>query len=222
MHVSRMRVRDALAAAVMSALVVGATGQAHAADRFVSTAGSDAANDCLTSVSPCRTVEHGLAQAASGDTVKVAGGSYLENLTVNTATTLTLSGGWAGDFSTQDPATMPSVLQAGMQLPVVSVQAYGITIALTMDGLVIQGDRNRYDPQSSAFGFGGGVSAQVSVGGSLSLALSRLVLQRNWARLRGGGLAAEAFNAGSSLHLAVTDSTVTRNATVVGGGIEIS
>jgi len=59
----------------MTALVVGAGGHAQAADRFVSTAGSDTANDCLSSVSPCRTVGEGLTQAASGDTVKVAGGS---------------------------------------------------------------------------------------------------------------------------------------------------
>src|SRR5437773_12365940 len=112
MHVSRMRVRDALAAAVMSALVVGATGQAHAADRFVSTAGGDAANDCLSSVSPCRTVARGLAEAASGDTVKVGAGTYHENVSVSTPITLTLSGGWAADFSTPDPVAMPSVLQA--------------------------------------------------------------------------------------------------------------
>ena len=45
MHVSQMKVRNALVAAVMSALVVGATGHAQAGDRFVSTTGSDAAND---------------------------------------------------------------------------------------------------------------------------------------------------------------------------------
>src|SRR5438552_13752341 len=109
MHVSQMKVRNALVAAVMSALVVGATGQAHAADRFVSTTGNDAANDCLSSASPCRTVTQGLAQAASGDTVKMAGGTYVENVTVSTPTTLTVSGGWSADFSTQDPVTMPTV-----------------------------------------------------------------------------------------------------------------
>ena len=41
---------------MICAQVVGATGQAQAADRFVSTAGSDTANDCLTGASPCRTM----------------------------------------------------------------------------------------------------------------------------------------------------------------------
>src|SRR5437879_10303851 len=110
MHAVQVRVGPRLPWALL--MIVLVVGNAQAADRFVSTTGSDAANDCLTSTSPCRTVGYALTQAASGDTVKVAGGSYRENVTVNTATTLTLSGGWANDFSAQDPATMPTVLQA--------------------------------------------------------------------------------------------------------------
>jgi len=53
-----------------------------AADRFVSTTGSDAANGCLSSLSPCVTVGDGLAQATNGDTVKVAVGTYDENVSV--------------------------------------------------------------------------------------------------------------------------------------------
>jgi len=52
----KMKVRNVLGPAMICAQVVGATGQAQAADRFVSTAGSDTANDCLTGASPCRTM----------------------------------------------------------------------------------------------------------------------------------------------------------------------
>ena len=104
-------------------LLVSSTSEGQAADRFVSTAGSDAANNCLSSVSPCLTVANGLAQAASGDSVKVAGGNYRENVTISTATTLTLAGGWTADFSAQDPAAMSTVLLAAMQLPVVTILA---------------------------------------------------------------------------------------------------
>src|SRR5258705_7261508 len=83
MHVSQMRVRNALGAAVMTALVVGAGGHAQAADRFVSTTGSDATNDCLSSTAPCATIGYALTQAASGDTVKVAQGTYQETLVIN-------------------------------------------------------------------------------------------------------------------------------------------
>jgi len=90
MHAVQVRVGPVLWALVMTALVVG---NARAADRFVSTTGSDTANDCLNSLSPCRTVGYALTQAASGDMVKVAGGAYRENVAVNTATTITFS--WA-------------------------------------------------------------------------------------------------------------------------------
>src|SRR5258705_4849494 len=147
MHVSQMRVRNALGAIVMIALVVGATGQAQAADRFVSTAGSDTANDCLSSVSPCRTVGYALSQAASGDAVKVAGGSYRENVAVNTATTLTVSGGWASDFSSPGPVTQPTNLRAAMKgRPVLTILADGVDITFTVDGLTITGGWNTEIP----------------------------------------------------------------------------
>src|SRR5262249_37344478 len=102
MHVLEVSVRNLLAAGVLSVLVVGATG-AQAADRFVSTGGSDTANDCLSSGNPCRTVGYALTQAASGDTVKVAEGTYQENFRVDYPTSLTLSGGWSREFTGRDP-----------------------------------------------------------------------------------------------------------------------
>jgi len=217
MHTARRSVTTS----VVSLLL--AVGVAQAADRFVSTAGSDTANDCLTSASPCRTVGHALAQAASGDSVKLAGGRYVENLTVNTATTLTLSGGWAADFSAQDPAAMRTVLQAAMELPVLTVLANGITMTLAVDGLTIQGGHNF--PRAPGMppcqeGLGGGMCAEVSAGGSLSVALSRLILRANLANSAGGGLMARTLD-GTSLTLTVTDSTVTQNAAGSGGGVAI-
>src|SRR5437773_3271643 len=171
-------------------LLVPSTSEGQAADRFVSTAGSDAAN-CLSSVSPCLTVANGLAQAASGDSVKVAGGNYRENVTISTATTLTLAGGWTADFSAQDPAAMSTVLQAAMQLPVVTSLASGITIDFTADGLTIQGGKNIPETPGPLCqdGLGGGICAQVSSLGSLGVALSRVTLTRNLANSSGGGLA---------------------------------
>ena len=110
---------------MICAQVVGATGQAQAADRFVSTAGSDTANDCLTGASPCRTVAHGLARGEWGHT-EGAGGRFRENPTVTDPTTLTLSGGWAEGFSVRDPDLMRTALWAADRtLPVMSVVAAG-------------------------------------------------------------------------------------------------
>jgi hypothetical protein len=211
------------AVSLILALACGGMRPAQAADRFVSPVGSDAANDCLSSVSPCRTVGYGLTQAASGDVLKIAVGMYVENVTVSSPTTLTLSGGWANDFSAQDPVTMPTLLQAATQLPVVTILATGITIGFTADGFTIQGGKNLPVVVGTPCqeGDGGGICAQVSAGGSLSLALSRVVLQRNLANGSGGGLNASGFGVSSSLTLSVTDSTVTRNAAHRGGGINI-
>src|SRR6185369_2494624 len=97
-----------LAILALALAIVG--GNAAAADRFVSNAGNDAANDCLASATPCRTITHALTQAASGDVVKVAGGTYEETaLTFDVTQTLKLSGGWTGDFTSRDPASDPAV-----------------------------------------------------------------------------------------------------------------
>src|SRR2546428_8154398 len=116
----KMKVRDVLGAAMICAQVGGARAQAKTADRLVSTAGSDTANDCLTGASPCRTVAHGLARGEWGHT-EGAGGRFRENPTVSNPTTLTLSGGWAEGFSVRNPDLMRTPLRAADRtLPVMS------------------------------------------------------------------------------------------------------
>ena len=103
---------------------------------------------------------------------------------------------------------MSTVLQAAMQLPVVTILASGITIAFTADGLTIQGGKNIPETPGPPCqdGLGGGICAQVSSLGSLGVALSRVTLTRNLANSSGGGLAAVAYpnEMGSSLNLTVT------------------
>lgn len=54
-----------------------------ATNRYVSPTGSDAGNDCLVEASPCATVQHGLDEAASGDTILLTAGTYAENVAIN-------------------------------------------------------------------------------------------------------------------------------------------
>lgn len=56
-----------------------------AADRYVETSGDDAGNTCLSSGSPCRTIEHALSESSSGDAVYVGAGTFS-----NTASTYPL------------------------------------------------------------------------------------------------------------------------------------
>ncbi|TMA47817.1 MAG: DUF1565 domain-containing protein, partial [Deltaproteobacteria bacterium] len=226
MHVSQMRVRNALGAAVMSALVVGATGHAQAADRFVSTGGSDAANDCLSSASPCRTVTQGLAQAASGDTVKVAGGTYVENIGIDFPTSLALSGGWTADFAVRDPAVNPTVVEGGLQADA----GLGETVVVTVEGFsfFVKGATGGATVGANTSGDGVltlalancavqgkvrhgrrpdvGVSARSSGTGFTDLSLSDCLVEGHRV-----GVDGVSFETGT-VQIAVTDSTIRRNA----------
>ncbi len=85
---------------------------AGAADRFVSMGGHDTGNGCLTATSPCATVSYATSQAASGDTIKVAGAHrYRESLSVTTSQILTFLGGSDATFAFD---TCPRSVPAGI------------------------------------------------------------------------------------------------------------
>ncbi len=50
--------------------------------RYVATTGSDSGNHCLDALTPCRTIQHAINQAVGGETVQIAAGTYVENLTI--------------------------------------------------------------------------------------------------------------------------------------------
>ena len=119
-----------------SLLLVGCIGTAHAADRFVSFAGSDASNDCLDAAAPCATLDQAVQQATTGDEIKVAEGNYEGRAFVGTAsTTLAITGGWTSDFVSRDPEKHRTKLAHGA----IGVTAGdGETVDVTLDGLHLQ------------------------------------------------------------------------------------
>ena len=77
------RIRTLIAATAGTSLVIlglGSVGMQSAsalpATRFVATTGSDTANTCLVSGAPCLTLGHAIGQAAAGDTIQLAPGTY--------------------------------------------------------------------------------------------------------------------------------------------------
>jgi len=103
-------------ATLVLALSWGALGTASATTRFVDPAGSDAANDCSNSASPCQTFSNAISQAIAGDTISAAAGTYDEvgllvgkNLTIVGAgqtTTIIDAQGGTGPILEFDSATV--------------------------------------------------------------------------------------------------------------------
>src|SRR5262245_42621386 len=83
---------------LFSCLLVLAVGSAHAqcGPRFVATGGSNASNDCLAQGSPCLTIQQAVdadaGASCSGDTVNVAAGTYIEQVTIDTVLNLVGTG----------------------------------------------------------------------------------------------------------------------------------
>ena len=185
--------------------------RALGADRFVSAVGNDTANDCLTSLTPCRTLAHALAQAASSDTIDVAGGTYQEPpLLIDFTTTLTFSGGWTPDFGSRDPALNPTVLDGAGQAELLDVSAgAGEVVDVTVDGFTLRDGE----------GFAGAALVQTQGDGNLSLAFQSCVITDTVSG--NGGVFALSSNT-SSLNLSFTDCALTRNIDLVGGAIRLT
>jgi hypothetical protein len=55
---------------------------ASGTNRYVDTTGLDTDNDCATRLTPCQTIAYTISRAASGDMIRIAAGSYSENLSI--------------------------------------------------------------------------------------------------------------------------------------------
>jgi len=196
MKALRVKVRMGLAPVLLGMVLVSAPEHARAADRFVSTLGNDTANNCLSSVSPCSTLSHATAQATSGDSVKVAGGSY-SGVTINTATTLMLSGGWTADFSARDPLANPTIQESLIRV----VAGPSVVSNITVDGFTF---------------VRAALTGESTGDGSLTLAVNGCTFTGTGLNLTSAILFLSKDS--SSVHLSVSDSRISRGRA---GGIRV-
>jgi hypothetical protein len=187
---------------VSGLLLFGSLGTAFAVDRFVSPTGSDTANDCLSSAGPCRTIQRAVSQAASGDTLELARGSYAGLVTIDAppSVTLTMLGGWSTDFATRDPQHNKTRVQSrGFGAVFLVGAGAGSVVDVTLDGVTITNGKTT------------GMAVDSAGDGSLMLTLSNCTLRGNKSGENyGGGITAIARDT-SSLQLVVADSTFKGN-----------
>lgn len=142
--------------------------------RYVASTGTDQ-GDCSLPELPCRTIQYAVNQASSGDTIRVAAGTYTYNHAVDHCDflpeqgksvicvvdkTLTILGGYSvSDWSTANPGVNLTIIEGENRYRGVFLIGYNTTdTSLTMEGFTIQncraeGPNTPGDPN----GFGGGM-----------------------------------------------------------------
>ena len=123
-------------------LSVGASPAANT--RYVAVTGNDSSNDCTISAAPCRTVQYAVDESDPDDEIRVATGVYTDihardgmTQVVYISKTVTIRGGYSSDFSTWNPATYPTTLDAQQQGRVVSI--VGSSVGSVLDNFTITG-----------------------------------------------------------------------------------
>jgi parallel beta-helix repeat protein len=107
-------------------------------------AGTDGGNTCITSTTPCATVQHAVDVAAFGDEIRVAGGLYTGvqaragvTQVVYISKTVTVRGGYTTtDWTTSEPIAYPTTLDAQRQGRVLFITG---DVSATVEGLRITG-----------------------------------------------------------------------------------
>ncbi len=179
---------------------------------YVATTGSDTSS-CRSNSAPCKTIQYAIHQAASGDTILVAGGVYAYAPSVDTCSflttravaclvdkNLTILGSYDNqNWSTPDITNHPAIIDGGGTYRGVAIIAYASTASLHMEGFIIQNGLAQGGQSTNTFinsAFGGGMWAQNS-----SVALSNLVFKNN--RSIGANLSSGAGGSGSGGGLAI-------------------
>ena len=196
---------------VASAMSAGA---AQAADRFVSTTGNDqaGANTCLGPAAPCRTIGNALANASSGDVIKVARGAYRGSLLIEDSGTWTIRGGYGMDFTeaTRDVVRNRTTVTGDKKRTFLWILSGVGGTAVVLDGLVVS--------NSKTDGPGGGIVASV-VDDFITLSLNAVTMTGNSAET-GGALAF--FSDFGHIAVQITSSVFkTNTARALGGAIFI-
>ncbi len=188
---------------------------------YVSTQGKDAGNDCLSSTTPCQTVQHSIKVAQVGDYIHVAGGTYRGSMFESelgmgvTATVIitkeinSVLGGYSPDFSIRDIDTYETRLDAS-GVPGAHVTVLANT-NVRFGGFTLTGGNGAYSPEHLYYPGG----AMRVFGGSPTISDNKII--NNQAYRKGGGI-----YAGRGTTASIVNNTIISNSVITLGGGDTS
>jgi hypothetical protein len=166
---------------------------------------------------PCfSSIQQAIDAVALGGTVKVAQGTYHENVFINTSATFILEGGWNTSFTIRSLNPALTVIDGditgegvgdGRVFEITAVS--GVDITLKIDGFTIQNGTGND---------GGGVFGWASSGGSLDLNLTSNIIKNNQATNSGAGVGVYAQGTGTTAHATLTNNMIFGNESGGNGG----
>ena len=129
------------------------------------------------------TIQLAINAAASGDRIRVAQGTYYENLDISSSRTITISGGWSADFSTQINDPSLTVVDAG-----------GANRALYIHGALSDTTVENMTFQNGSHDWGGCIRVS-STNGQTSVNLEDVIVQDcDCTHGHGGGICLLSYN----------------------------
>ncbi|HRI26451.1 MAG TPA: right-handed parallel beta-helix repeat-containing protein, partial [Chitinophagales bacterium] len=130
--------RSGKLAAVIYLIMMGSMVLGYAqTTRYVATTGSNTSNNCSNSAAPCQTISHAISQAAAGDVIEVAAGTYSVTSTITVNKRLTIQGAGSGNDSSGN--TIIQTTTSNIALITISVGGSNDTNRQTLKNLHITG-----------------------------------------------------------------------------------
>ncbi len=203
---------------------------------------------CGTGNTPCYSkIQDGIDAVGDGTTIKVAQGTYYENILVAySSKTFTLEGGWDSNFISKNNDPSLTIIDGGRSDRVINIVAgdeFGIEVTnINIDDFTITNGSPSGNSGGAIYGYayngsyislnltnnnvtnntapmyGGGIFVNSGYGGSITLALENNVISENSSAGYGGGILASAYSGNTTLML--TNNIIEDNiAPYSGGGI---
>ncbi len=202
----------AVCAAMLATTTIASPGGTATTTLYVAQGGSDATNDCTSATAPCATISHAVAQAASGDSIEVAG-------TVDD--NVILPQNFGSLVITQWPGETAAIVDGTASGSVFSI---GSGDTVTLDGLTIENGKAADGAGIANSGTltveacavvdnqGAGSQAYGTIYNVGTLTVTGTTVSGNTGLAAGGGI----YNGTTA---SVTRSTISGNSAGLGGGI---